>query len=910
MKIAVVGTGYVGLVAGTCFAESGNDVTCVDIDQEKIDLLRSGKVPIYEPGLEEMIKRNVEEERLKFTTSLADAVKRSLICFICVGTPPKPDGSPDLKYVIAAAQEVARAMDGYRLVVCKSTVPVGTADKVRAAMKAITDQEFDVVSNPEFLKEGAAIDDFLKPDRVVIGTSDVRAAAIMKELYSPFVRTGNPILSMDNRSAELTKYAANALLAARISFINEIANLAELVGADVNDVRQGIGSDARIGHSFLFPGVGYGGSCLEGRETVLVRQQGRVRLTRLDALYEEVAAGGLGGLEVLSWRVDSPPEFLPVSAVTRREYEGEILAVRTKMGRRVRATPDHPFVVSNGELGEPRVKLASELTDQDWLPIALGAPVGEAKPPHRFSLLESLEARGTKARAVIVRPPSGTLPPHGEIADAIAPLGHPRGARIRSYDIARSEALRLDEARALGLDLERTTLGTARNGTYVPSVLVADADFWHVVGLYLAEGHCSTDGRRKRLEWSFHLRDEPDLVDAVSGYWKRLGVKAQVYAKTTSMSVNVSSRILADFFLRVLRVGSGAYDHRIPDAIWDQPESLKRALLAGLWRGDGSWSFIAGGPSVVLEYGTVSRELACGILRLLGELGVVARLKVGRTTKSTCDTYWLVVAGADQVEKLLDLVPESDRPRIQESIARQAKRIAPTGYRREGSVAWARVVEKVARPFQGFVYSLEVPDTETFVTTGGLVVHNCFPKDVDALGYTAKEHGYDFKILTATNAVNREQKRVLFKKAHAYFKGDLKGRKIAVWGLAFKPRTDDMREAPSIDTITALLEHGAIVRAFDPIARDTARKVFGDRIEYAKKQYDALEGAEALLIITEWNEFRRPDFDRMKALMARPVIMDGRNLYDPKRVAALGFEYFGIGVRGKSGGPGAEPPSK
>jgi UDPglucose 6-dehydrogenase len=436
MKIAVVGTGYVGLVAGTCFAESGNDVTCVDVDEAKIEVLRSGKVPIYEPGLEELIKRNVEEERLRFTTKIDEAVKRSLICFICVGTPPKADGSPDLKFVLGAAADIAKAMDGYRVIVMKSTVPVGTADKIRSVVKAATDHEFDVVSNPEFLKEGAAVEDFLKPDRVVIGTADVRCAAIMKELYSPFVRTGNPILTMDNRSAELTKYAANALLAARISFMNEVANLAELVGADVNDVRQGMGSDARIGHSFLFPGVGYGGSC--------------------------------------------------------------------------------------------------------------------------------------------------------------------------------------------------------------------------------------------------------------------------------------------------------------------------------------------------------------------------------------------------------------------------------------------------------------------------------FPKDVDALGFTAKDHGYDFKILSATNAVNREQKRVLFKKAHAFFKGDLKGRKIAVWGLAFKPRTDDMREAPSIDTITALLEHGAKVRAFDPIARDTARKVFGDRIEYAKKQYDVLEGAEALLIITEWNEFRRPDFDRMKAIMARPVIFDGRNLYDPKRIAALGFDYHGIGVRGPS----------
>ncbi len=920
MKIAVVGTGYVGLVAGTCFAESGNDVTCVDVDQSKIDVLRAGKVPIYEPGLEELIKRNVEEERLKFTTSLDEAVKRSLICFICVGTPPKPDGSPDLKYVIAAAEQIGRSMDGYRVVVMKSTVPVGTADKVRAAIKAVTDQPFDVVSNPEFLKEGAAVEDFLKPDRVVIGAGDVRALAIMKELYSPFVRTGNPILEMDNRSAELTKYAANALLAARISFMNEIANLAELVNADVNSVRQGVGSDARIGHSFLFPGVGYGGSCLQGDETVVVRDAKGLRLTRLDALFranlgEAPADTGVlepRGIEVLSWRPDAGPALLPVSALTRRRYEGEILEIRTKMGRRVTATPDHPFVVSDGADSSPRVKLGADLTTTDWLPVATEEPRELGPATSRFSLLAGLETEGLREKDVIVRPVEGALPERAKIAAGIASLNHPRGANTRSFDIVRSGALRLSEARALEISLDGAKIGTAKNGTYVPMSLEADATFWRIVGLYLAEGHCTADGtrgRRKRLGWSFHPRDERDLADEVVSYFSRLGVKADVFEAPTTMRVSVSSRLLAGLLLGPLALGADCYSHRLPDAIWAQPVEHKRALLSGLWRGDGSWSFVNGGPSVVLEYGTVSRELADGMLRLLGELGVVARLKVGRTSKSTCDTYWLIVAGADQVERMIDMVSEADRPRVLESIARQEKRIAPTGYRAgSDGVAWVRVTEKSSRPFQGFVYSLEVPGTETFVTTSGLVVHNCFPKDVDALGHTAKEHGYDFRLLTATNSVNRDQKKVLFKKAQAHFKGDLRGKKIAVWGLAFKPRTDDMREAPSIDTIEALLEHGAKVKAFDPIARDTARRVFGDRIEYGKKQYDVLEGADALLIVTEWNEFRRPDFDRMKSLMARPVIFDGRNLYDPKGVSKLGFEYFGIGVRGPS--PSGERPGK
>ena len=261
MRIAVVGTGYVGLVAGACFAESGNDVVCVDNNQAKVRLLRRGKIPIYEPGLEELVRRNRAEQRLTFTTTLPKAVRDSAVIFIAVGTPQGEDGSADLKYVLEVAREVARAMNGYKVIVDKSTVPVGTSEKVREVIRRETTHPFSVVSNPEFLKQGAAVDDFLKPDRVVIGAEDPRAQALMLELYEPFTRTGAPIMMMDCASAELAKYAANAMLATRISFMNEVANVCELVGADVDHVRRAIGADKRIGTSFLFPGVGYGGSC-------------------------------------------------------------------------------------------------------------------------------------------------------------------------------------------------------------------------------------------------------------------------------------------------------------------------------------------------------------------------------------------------------------------------------------------------------------------------------------------------------------------------------------------------------------------------------------------------------------------------------------------------------------------------
>jgi UDPglucose 6-dehydrogenase len=261
MKIAVVGTGYVGLVTGTCFAETGNDVFCIDIDAEKVNKLTRGEITIYEPGLEKLFLRNVKEDRLHFTTSLEEGIREAAIIFLALPTPPGEDGSADLKYVLGVAEQLGSLIREYKVIVDKSTVPVGTAERVRAAIAKNCKVEFDVVSNPEFLREGVAVDDFMKPDRVVIGTTSDRAKKLMDDLYAPFVRQGNPVIFMDERSAELTKYAANSFLATKISFMNEIARLCELLGADVDMVRRGVGSDNRIGKRFLFPGIGYGGSC-------------------------------------------------------------------------------------------------------------------------------------------------------------------------------------------------------------------------------------------------------------------------------------------------------------------------------------------------------------------------------------------------------------------------------------------------------------------------------------------------------------------------------------------------------------------------------------------------------------------------------------------------------------------------
>ncbi len=365
MRIGVVGTGYVGLVVGTCLAENGNAVVCVDNDQAKITALCRGEVPIYEPGLEEMISRNVAEERLSFSTDLTAAVRASEILFIAVGTPQGEDGSADMTHVLKVAEEIGRAMNGHKIVVNKSTVPVGTARRVRDVISRLTSHPFAVVSNPEFLKEGAAVDDFLKPDRVVVGTDDPRAEAVMRELYSPFVRTGNPIMVMDLASAELTKYAANAMLASRISFMNEIANLCDRVGADVGEVRKGIGTDSRIGSSFLFPGIGYGGSCfpkdvkallLIGKEAGMtmhvVAAVDRVNEAQRVVLVPRIEAhlGGLKGKVVAVWGLAFKPrtddlreapalgvieELLARGAAVRAYDPKAVSAARRLLGDRV-----------------------------------------------------------------------------------------------------------------------------------------------------------------------------------------------------------------------------------------------------------------------------------------------------------------------------------------------------------------------------------------------------------------------------------------------------------------------------------------------------------------------------------------------------------------------------------------------
>jgi UDPglucose 6-dehydrogenase len=448
------------------------------------------------------------------------------------------------------------------------------------------------------------------------------------------------------------------------------------------------------------------------------------------------------------------------------------------------------------------------------------------------------------------------------------------------------------------VDLRGATIGTASNGAFAPLELAIDEHFWRVVGLYLAEGHTSRDGDRERIIWSFHPEREQHLVDDIVSYWQRHGIASRVHRATTAMRVDVSSRILAAWWTQLLGLGRNAYTQRLPDLIWEQSVERKRALLSGLWEGDGSWSLVNGGPSVILEWGTISDELAEGVARLLGDVGLVCSWRRGRTAKTTKETHWLRISGADQVERGLFLVPERDRTGVLAAIGRQKKRIAPTGYRRF-TTPWVRIVETRRDQYRGPVYSLEVPGSHTVVSSGGFINHNCFPKDVTALKQLAGNSGYHFQLLNSVIEVNELQKRRVIAKLHKHL-GSLVGKEIALLGLAFKPNTDDMREASSLVLSARLSAAGAHVRAYDPVAEDEARKLIRG-VDFTPSAAEAVAGADAVVLVTEWPEFGELDFEAVAATMRGRLIVDGRNFLDPGAVSAAGLTYEGIGRPTRNG---------
>jgi len=888
--IGVIGTGYVGLVTAAGFAELGSEVWCVDIDEAKIAGLNRGEIPIYEPGLEEIVARH--RDRLHFSTHLPDALERARLLFVAVGTPPTYSGDADLSAVFSVVDSMP-ASDRHALIM-KSTVPVGTGASVQRRFAATGKDGLAYVSCPEFLKEGTALADFLNPDRVVIGDEGDWAGQAVADLYAPLKA---PTVRMDIRSAEMVKLASNAFLATKISFINEIANVCEETGADVVQVAHGMGLDDRIGPKFLQAGIGFGGSCFHGDETLLVRLRGKARLVSFSALWSLVDGGeaeavGPDDLEIYTWVPgEAEPEWHPARVLTRRAYDGDVIELRTKMGRRLTVTADHPILVGGGATDEWITRMpAGEVGTDAWVPLAMGSPTGF--DPRLLPLGDAIVEEG-----VLVRPRAEAIDalsalPTSERAEIFA--GHPRPVS-RMGDVRRQGSLRLGEACAAGMDLSGAAYGTTGNGAFLPADLIADEHFWRVVGLYLAEGCVVQDGNRCRISWSFHPEREDHLVDDVVSYWQRLGVEVRVHRGTTAKTVKVSSRLLARWWTDSFGLGRNSYEQRLPDLIWEQTHERKRALLSGLWEGDGSWSLVNGGPSVILEFGTVSDELADGVARLLGDLGIVCAWRRGRTVKSTKTTHWLRVSGAEQVERAIFLVPERDRVGVRAALGQQAKRIAPTGFRRFGGdgSAWVRVVETIRSPFRGHVYSLEVPGSHTVVTSGGLTTFQCFPKDVTALKQLAGNSGYHFQLLNSVIEVNELQKRRVMQKLQKHL-GPLQSKRIALLGLAFKPNTDDMREASSLVLSSRLLGEGATVSAYDPVAEEEARKLIHG-VDFAASALDAVDGADAVVLVTEWPEFGELDLREVAARMQGTLLVDGRNFFDPARVQGAGLVYEGIG---------------
>jgi UDP-glucose 6-dehydrogenase len=890
--IAVIGTGYVGLVTAAGFAQLGSDVWCVDIDAEKIARLERGELPIYEPGLADCVSAN--RDRMHFSTELAPALEHARLLFVAVGTPPTYSGDADLSAVNAVVDAMPRS--DHHALVMKSTVPVGTGAAIKRSFAERGKAGFAYVSCPEFLKEGSALEDFLHPDRVVVGDEGDWAGDAVIELYAPLEA---PLVRTDIPSAEMIKLAANAFLATKISFINEIANVCEETGADVLEVARGMGLDRRIGTHFLKPGIGFGGSCFDGRETVLARHRGRTRLLTFEQLWRRMAAeheesfeGVIEpvSLEILSWVPGGEePQFLPVMCVTRRDYEGELVEVRTKMGRSVRTTPDHGWIVSDGQGGEPRFKLAEQLTKDDWVPLALGRGE-EWDATKAASLLSAAEAAEISPDKLIVRPRTGLVQ---ELARR--PLKERRRVFARSAsvggrtgEVKRTGTLRWDGLAQASLPAEGSTIGTTKSGNYPRRELQLDEAFWRIVGLYLAGGCVSRrPGAGGRISWSFHPKHGPHLVDEVVAYWMRQNVTARVHRAPTSMRVDVSSTLLTTWFLDVLGLGRTSYEQRLPDLIWEQPDRMRWALLSGLFERDGSWSLINRGPGVLIE-------LADGVMRLLASVGIVASQRIGRPAKSTKGTRWIRISGADQVERAICLVPTRDRAGVLASIARQPKRIASTGYRRFGSgPAWVRVTSTAHVPHCGSVYSLEVPYAHTVVTSNSSVLPQCFPKDVSALKQLAGNSGYHFQLLTAVIEVNELQKRRVIGKLQKHL-GSLVGKTVALLGLAFKANTDDMREASSLVLSARLQADGAKVRAYDPIAEVEARKLMGG-VQFADDALGALSGADAVVIVTEWPEFAELDWSAAAERMPGRLVIDGRNFIDPDRVRAAGFIYEGVG---------------
>ncbi|MFQ5858236.1 MAG: nucleotide sugar dehydrogenase [Anaerolineae bacterium] len=848
-NICVIGTGYVGLVTGTCFADLGNNVICIDIDESKIAKLLQGIMPIYEPGLEEMVRRNASQGRLHFTLSYEEGISNSDFIFICVDTPSGTEGEADLNYVRDAARGIGGVLDHPVIIVNRSTVPIGTGDIVANVVRRHLKQPVDVavVSNPEFTREGSAVNDFLDPDRVVLGATDKDAVEAVAQLYLPLRA---PIIVTDLRTAEMIKYASNAFLATRLSFINEIASICEQLGADIKEVAAGMGYDKRIGHAYLDAGIGWGGSCFTADESTFTLDGECIVVKPFAELFAsfpeteqrgEVEIATPRGMHTLAFDLDSREVTLAnIKCLTRRWHEGPFVEIKSRMGRRLRLTADHPVVLYQPGSDTFRSTLARNVRPGDQLVAVSEMP--SLVSPDSINLLQKLS--GTYLEAI---------------------------TKVRPRD------------------------------DYFTRVYPDNEDVMRLLGYYVAEGWISLDeGRngaiRERVGFAFGAHETEYIAD-LHGVLERFGFKFRAQRSGSSHSTIISSKPFAFLLRAVLGCGTCSDDKNLPQFVFNVSPPLKLAFLQGLFSGDGAITLLNQGRNFIYEYATVSKPLADGVVLLLQSLGVVPSLRKRWMNKSRQPAYIVRVNGISQLEYLKGIFGPEKEKQIDALIAGYQKRIAQFGFRREGEFITLPVMEVKREHGAEYVYSMET-ETGTLVASSGLVVHNCFPKDVKALAHMAAIHGTHPQLLRAVMEINRDRRRQVIRKLRNIL-GALDDATIGILGLSFKPNTDDMREAPSVEIIHMLQHEGAQIKAYDPVAMENAHRQL-DNVSLCEDAYRVAEGSDALIIATEWNEFKQLDLARIRDLMRRPVIIDGRNIYEPDQMAELGFVYQGMG-RGYDG---------
>ncbi|HEY0752886.1 MAG TPA: nucleotide sugar dehydrogenase [Ktedonobacteraceae bacterium] len=920
--ICVIGTGYVGLVTGTCFSDMGNHVICVDIIPEKVERLKQGIMPIYEPGLKEMVERNVRAGRLDFTTDYNAGLADAEFIFIAVNTPTSnKQGGADMSYVERAARSIAENLDHYAIIINKSTVPIGSGDVVsRIVSKHLLrpDVRFSVVSNPEFLAEGTAMTDFQNPDRVVLGSSDPEAANKVATLY---LSLRAPIVITDLYTAEMIKYASNAFLATKISFINEIAQICERLGADVKEVAAGMGHDKRIGKHFLNAGLGYGGSCFEADETVFTLNSPNVAAERLETIFTKHGMPWRGdGVEmvqpleqrVLAFDLESgQPVLADVKAVTRRPYKGMMVKINTSMGRTLRVTADHPVVVYKDQ--DFAILPASAVVAGDQLMALTDLPVVE----QASSLHLSERLQGTELEAdVYVRPIDNSFSEqYTQFAAAI-----PKQMLKYPHEIKRNNRLslrlfrHLSELGVLDVPLEKLQLSTARGTTIMNAVLQVDADLLRLCGYYLAAGCISQEtGRagavRERVGFCFP-ENEAEYSADVQRILQRWGLKFITRNSTHTLNTIVSSRIFAWLLRDILRCGTCSENKALPRLVFNVTPELRLEAIRGAFSSAGPVTTLQNGRNLMLEYATVSKALADGITLLLQTLGIVPSISQRVIDKSTQIAYIVRVSGYEQISLLEDAFGGKRHEQIVNLLAGYQRQIQQRGFERHGAFATLTVREVEHTEVETTVYSMET-STGTLIASSGLISHNCFPKDVRALAHMADEAGLHPQLLHAVMDINHDQRRVVMNKLTSIL-GTLRGSSIGVLGLAFKPNTDDMREAPAVDIIRWVVSQGANVQVYDPVASETGMAelkrvgVSMEAITFCEDAYAAANGTDALVIATEWNEFKSLDMLRIHNVMKQPIVIDGRNIYEPSLMHRLGFTYRGMG-RGTAPAPSVLP---